>query len=387
MSKAEGESLMKYWDQVQDRLDIKRSIVYQLGQTTWKLASHRFNRIGSLFQDKDTFKIGECLARGRVVGGRNYLSSFKHRAFESANAFYGNLMSLFLKHAQEMALHNHCLIASTPLRADYKSQNDFKEAEDCRNDFVALRQKTDSATNRADYVIAGNILFDLLRRWRRTYSDIPLINRFPLHHPDLSANNVFVDEQYRITCIIDWLFCTAVPLEVTFTPPGLPQSRHELDDHLANHFHNGLRKLLRLASGRDEEQIALNAGRLCQDSQFISSLYHLLSFDSRYDFRLLEDIWKAIQPSDAPSLESHFTALRLQSRLLHGLVSRVENSEVVIKRKERNHFEKRVRFDRAIAAKLHVQSDWDVQYDSAPWESRLTRKTKRARHCLRSPGN
>lgn len=374
MSKAEGQPLSNCWNEFEDQPDIKQRIVYQLGQLAWKLAQHRFDRIGSLFRDGDSFKIGECLSRGRVTCGRGSLEVSTRRSFRDAFSFYRNLVEIFVYHASELPLYMHCFVASSFLPADYKSCKHYEEAHSCRRDFITIGNKMESANNRVDYVVAGYIIQDLLRQRGRFDSSIPLSKPFPLHHPDLNTNNVFVDEQCRITCIIDWSFSTTVPLEVLFAPPGLPQSRHELSKDLVEHFYNGLKRGLQRPSSEyseDEAQVALNAADLFRNARFIGSLYHLLSFDSQSDFRLLQAIWQAVQPSDTPSLESHFVALRQdpQIQTLHELLLAKESPKADIEREVEDRFDRRGDFEHAVAMKLHVMSDWDVQYAPEPTES------------------
>jgi len=81
-----------------------------------------------------------------------------------------------------------------------------------------------------------------------------------IHHPDLSVNNIFVDEEFNITCIIDWAFCSTVPLSILLTAPGLPQSRHELDESLLPMFEKGFRHALEENVQREDVSAE---GRLC----------------------------------------------------------------------------------------------------------------------------
>ena len=46
---------------------------------------------------------------------------------------------------------------------------------------------------------------------------------FPLEHSDLGLLNIFVDDDFNITCIIDWGLCSTVPLETLV----ILLSRHE----------------------------------------------------------------------------------------------------------------------------------------------------------------
>lgn len=63
--------------------------------------------------------------------------------------------------------------------------------------------------------------------------------RFAIHRPDLSVNNIFVDEESNSSCGIDWVFCSIVPLSTLLTAPGLPHSWYELDVPLLSMFELG----------------------------------------------------------------------------------------------------------------------------------------------------
>jgi serine/threonine protein kinase len=104
------------------------------------------------------------------------------------------------------------------------------------NDFVAVRGKTDSSDNRLDYIIVGDALRDIVRKL-----ELLTVNSetFPLCHPDLSVNNIYVDDDYNITCIIDWAFASSIPESMLLTTPGLPQYRDEISSELHIPFIDG----------------------------------------------------------------------------------------------------------------------------------------------------
>ena len=47
------------------------------------------------------------------------------------------------------------------------------------------------------------------------------IETFPLCHPDLSVNNIYVDDDYNITFIIDWAFASSVPEPMLLAALGI----------------------------------------------------------------------------------------------------------------------------------------------------------------------
>ena len=58
----------------------------------------------------------------------------------------------------------------------------------------------------------------------------------PLFHPDLSCQNIFVDDELNISCIIDWAFALSVPQSMLLVCPGLPHPRDRIQPSLINPF-------------------------------------------------------------------------------------------------------------------------------------------------------
>lgn len=61
--------------------------MFQLGQITWKLAQVRFNRIGSLFEENDHVKLGECMSRGHILHDRYSLEDLPRGPFTTESEF------------------------------------------------------------------------------------------------------------------------------------------------------------------------------------------------------------------------------------------------------------------------------------------------------------
>lgn len=138
-----------------------------------------------------------------------------------------------------LPLGHHCFAAPVPSRSDYPNKDLWQCARDLWNQFVTVGQKVDGATNRVDYIIAAHVLDHLISQYARNWSGVTCPVSFPLCHPDLTMSNIFVDDQYNITCIIDWAFVTTVPLPLLLLPPGFPQSRHRLDERVCLGFRDG----------------------------------------------------------------------------------------------------------------------------------------------------
>lgn len=117
--------------------------------------------------------------------------------------------------------------------------------------------KIDHSSNRLDYCIAEHYLRDMLPSIDVPASTIPseFVNEYPLHHPDLSSGNIFVDEGFNISCIIDGAFCSTVPMPILLTTPSLSGPRHDIDSSLTPCFRSGFKH------NTFDEQIWISAQR------------------------------------------------------------------------------------------------------------------------------
>ncbi|ODM23515.1 hypothetical protein SI65_01104 [Aspergillus cristatus] len=194
----------------------------------------------------------------------------------------------FKEHAEALPLSHHCFVAPVPHRDDYESSAQYCRACDVWNDFVAVENKLDSSDNRLDYVIAGDSLRDIVQRL-----DPPKTKpeSFPLCHPDLSVNNIYVDDSYNITCIIDWEFASTVPEAMLLIPPGLLQSRDELSQDLIAAFRDGLSAAISSRTRTAKCNTSLGSP---QQSRCFWLLTRLLNLDSEHDFNLFTPVWDFI---------------------------------------------------------------------------------------------
>lgn len=53
---------------------------------------------------------------------------------------------------------------------------------------------------------------EMLTEWSKTTPILQTPAKYPLRHLDLSVNNIFIDEENRITCLNDWEFVSTVPV-------------------------------------------------------------------------------------------------------------------------------------------------------------------------------
>lgn len=187
------------------------------------------------FQEDGSIEIKECLWRGHLLHGR-YALDVARGPFTSKADFYDSLVSAFTEHAEILQLLHHCFVAPIPSPEDYPSSVQYRSASSLWNNFVTIRQKINSSDNRLGYIIAGDALRDIIQRF-----ELPCVNpeTFPLCHADLSVNNIYIDDKYNITYIIDWAFTSSIPESMLLAAAGLPKYRDELSPQLRLSFIDG----------------------------------------------------------------------------------------------------------------------------------------------------
>ncbi|KAE8149431.1 kinase-like domain-containing protein [Aspergillus avenaceus] len=359
MSEASGRPLSKFWKSAgssQPGLDIpsKAKVLTQLGAITWKLSQLRFDKIGSIFEEDGIFKIQECLSRGHVLHGR-YDLDISRGPFTSETKFYKSLISTFSEHAEILQLSHHCFVAPVPILEDYQSITQYRTAVDLWSDFVTIGCKTDSSENRLDYIIAGDTLHDIIPRLQ-----LPAIDRktFPLCHADLSVNNIYVDDNYNITCIIDWAFASSIPESLLLAAPGLPQYRDEISLELLAPFINGF---ITAMPGSIEEKLIAKYRETLEHSQVSWRLSRLLNLDSINDYDLFATAWHSARPGEDMGKyflqrrrSPHYTQVYLD-------VKQEDQPPSKIQKDEKDYFQNKD-LRKTIAKKLTLMSEWKTQY-------------------------
>ncbi|KXG54184.1 Aminoglycoside phosphotransferase [Penicillium griseofulvum] len=365
MSKAQGWPLRNVWtsNPSTDRLSSvdKAKVMSQLGQITWNLAQVRFDRIGSLFEEDGDIKIGQCMSRGHVLHQRYSLDEIPRGPFATESEFYDSLTTAMIHHAESLPLRPHCFVAPIPSREDYENDAAHRDASDLWNGFKALGDKIDSAENRLDYILVADAIKDIIAERTNSHPTHTLPDPFPLHHPDLSVNNIFIDDDFNITSIIDWSFCSSVPLAVLLAPPGLPPSRHALSEDLTKAFREGYKSASR-PNSLSKRQPFLSSDELTilEDSEFSWALIRLLTFDSTDDLRLFRTLWNTVH-SDC-DLETFITSRRLLPHYvrLYEEVHAEDRPFSEVQKWEKDYFGNAIGF--TIARNLTMVSNWGFRY-------------------------
>jgi hypothetical protein len=370
MSKADGSPLRCTWkspgayesgpSQMQ-----KAKVMFQLGSITWQLSRLRFDQVGSLFEENGGFQIKTCLSRGLLMNERNSLEDLPRGPFVSENEYYDALVSAFLQQAKCLPLSHHCFFAPIPAQSEYSDVSEYRRAAGRWSDFVALGSKIDGSDNRSDYIIAGEVLSDMLSEWAHNTSRLNVDDRrdrFPIHHPDFSVNNLFVDDEYNITCVIDWAFCSSVPLSVLLTPPGLPQSRNEVEPPLLLVFDCGFLHAHHENSLQKDLKKDIGLYQILKQSRPAWLFSRLLTFDSIKDYDLFKELWDSIGPHDQDVSELFTSRQSLEQYIaLHNKLKEEDTPAKQVALSERQYF-REDNWGLAVSRKLTLVSEWSLRY-------------------------
>ncbi|KAL8951733.1 MAG: hypothetical protein Q9222_002312 [Ikaeria aurantiellina] len=381
MSKAPGTPLKHFWDTPTQpgpaiNEEQKAKVLSQLGAITWQLSRLQFDSAGSLFEEEGRFLVKQCLSAGLLMNQRDTLTSVSRGPFATELDYYMAHIEAFRQHARFLSLYPHCFFAPVPAPCEYDTAQDHQAAFRRRNDFVAVMYKTESSQNMVDLTIANNLLPDILGTWlcknqRKGNFD----TRFALHHPDLSVNNIFVDEGFNITCIIDWAFCSAVPLPVLLMMPGLPHSLDGLERTLASEFASGFLHTIMDLARSDIRDDGMQLAELLRHARPVWLFMHFISLHTLQEFGLYKELWERIGPEDDELLDyfrdKHESVdyMSLQKQW-----TRFDKRPAQIAKYERSHFGNDVA-RLVIARKLTLVSEWGERY-KGPSHRRLRRNAQ-----------
>ncbi|OJD10628.1 hypothetical protein AJ78_08412 [Emergomyces pasteurianus Ep9510] len=175
------------------------------GSLYW--AAFLFQEIGSLFEKSEYLQVHDCLSRALMDFERDSLSELSQESFTSEGEYFNGLVVTgLLQHAECLQLSHHYFFTLCSTHNRYDNDQEYRRACDQWNNFVALESKIDGSNNQINYTVVRDCLRGITSKWAEEMS-APAQNisfkRFSLHHPDLNMNNIFVDDNCSITCIID----------------------------------------------------------------------------------------------------------------------------------------------------------------------------------------
>lgn len=177
---------------------------------------------------------------------------------------------------------HHVLFAPVPCPQEYSDFAKYYVAQQRWNDYIAAGSKAESSQNRHHYSLVGIFIRDWV---------IPRLNGqedgFSLCHHDLSTQNIFVDDELNITCIIDWAFCSTVPYSQLLCTPGLPHQR----DLVERVCHGGSFRGA-FAAECSRTQSIQPSERNWKTSDILSYMKRLVTLDSLQDLHHLEELYQ-----------------------------------------------------------------------------------------------
>ncbi|RDW72089.1 hypothetical protein BP5796_08123 [Coleophoma crateriformis] len=214
----------------------KEKILRQLGAVTAQLLNLPLEKIGSLHEKDGEFLMGKCLSPAFTWYSRDSLGDYVLRGpFKSDKEYYESLIALFRHHAERFPLEHHVLFAPVPQVREFTADSSYRSAVGRWNDFVTVGSKIDSKKNRLDYCTVAHMLRDVVPSISAN-----LQRSFYLMHPDISMSNIFVDDDFNITSIIDWTNSSTVPLSTLLITPSFPHARNEVNSNLVPVFEDSL---------------------------------------------------------------------------------------------------------------------------------------------------
>ncbi|KAI4223183.1 MAG: hypothetical protein L6R36_005624 [Xanthoria steineri] len=323
---------------------------------------------GSLFEEDGQFCIRTCLSRGLQASQRDLLDDIPQGPFTTEKDYYEAHIAAFREHVQYLPLETHCFFAPLPAEDEYPAYTDRVKAVDHWNNFVAAQNKIDGSYNRTDLVIASDALPYMIKKWT---TDLPKEfphhdkNRFALQHPDLNVNNLFFDQDLNITCIIDWQFCSAVPLPILLTAPGQPNSRYKLPPSLISAFESGFRHALHQNPSPSPLETSKHLHRVLNTSGPISLFTRFVTLDCLNDYHVFHDLWTHTKPPHENLLSYFRAAHQSEKYIAHRAEYEAENPDPTapdLAKYEKNHGLRDGKVDTTVARKLTLVSEWSERY-------------------------
>jgi hypothetical protein len=307
----------------------KEKIMRQLGFLIAKILQSPFEKIGSLYEWGEKVYVGQCLSRTLTWSGRDLCGEIARGPFSNDKDYYDSVLSALRYHAEQLPLSHHLFLAPVPKAKDFETISSYRSAVQLWNDFVTIDWKIDSSKNRLDYIAAAHFMRNI----------IPSIStcqqKYYLKPPDLSMSNIFIDDDFNITCIIDWTSCFTVPLPTLLITPSFPHPRDDVDADMASIFKESV---ISHSSQMKDVLEDPSSWDLAQKSRLFMQLADLDGYEDYHHFiKLYTSVHTDLSGTDVRGL---FDALRVNDTFTGqakwGLTEDLPASE--IQRKEKDYF-------------------------------------------------
>ncbi|TWU72927.1 hypothetical protein ED733_000798 [Metarhizium rileyi] len=300
MSKAAGRPLSDYdwaeilrqtpgYPQLRPLLPLpagtREIVMKQLGVLLGQLSTLRFDKIGSLFEDASgNYVVGECLSPTLTWQERDSLDGIERGPFLHESQYLESLISALVSHAKELPLSPHAFFAPIPDHTEFTSWSSYRAAISRWNDYVAIGEKIEGSRNRFSYCLAGQVLRQMIPHLT-TSNDF-----YTLSHPDLHLGNIFVDEEFNISCLIDWGSASSGPISELLATPSLGSSVFHPPMHLVGAFRCGFCR---------EHPLSAGSWKRADMTWYFSRLVRLLSTQDYTLFQALYTLVNEIEVEDA----------------------------------------------------------------------------------------
>ncbi|KAH7127330.1 hypothetical protein EDB81DRAFT_907510 [Dactylonectria macrodidyma] len=198
----------------------REKAIFQLEYIMSSLSEIHLDKIELLFEAKDddsNYFIGECLSPSPIWQWRDTFEGIHRGPFHQESEYFSSQISAFVAHAKELPLTPHSFFTPLPDAFEYPSWASYCVAAHRRGTFCWVGDKMESSKNRLSYCIAGQPLQQMIPSLA---SHTTRGGGFVLSHPDLHVGNLFVDENFNITSIIDWGSVSSGPLSELLASPG-----------------------------------------------------------------------------------------------------------------------------------------------------------------------
>jgi hypothetical protein len=329
----------------------KEKIMWQLGDIISQLLKLRFQKIGSLFEENGQYVVRKCLSPALIWHERDSLDDDVPRGpFQHDHEYHEALLSAFLLHVKELPLEQHIFFAPIPELKEFETFLSHRSAVSRWNDFVTVGSKIDSSKNRLDYCTAGYFLQKMIPSIsQRSFTTLGDLNGNPLGHPDLSTSNIFVDDDFNITCIIDWAFSSTVPISTLLTTPSLPHPRDKVDNTLVPTFRASFTH--HFFQGKD---IKLDP-EFWESTRRAWLFTRLVTLDGLQDYHYFTELYASVyKPEDDVNIPELFKGVQKQEEFVKLASTLAEDDRPAskIKRDEEEYFRYSDPGNEAIARKL-----------------------------------
>ncbi|PNP85941.1 hypothetical protein FNYG_00997 [Fusarium nygamai] len=313
-----------------------------------RLLDTHFDKIGSLFQDNDgDYFVGECLSPSLLWQHRDELEGIKRGPFDRESQYLRSLISAFTAHVEELPLTPHNFFAPIPDPFEYPNWTSYHKAEERWQAFCSVGDKVEGNKNRLDFCIAAQFLNEMIPHLTSAEE------QFVLCHPDLHRGNIFIDEDFNITSIIDWSSASTSPTSELLSTPGLNGSLSSLKPSLIAAFRLGFR----------------NGGQVPEPQQWARAdkmwYLRLVRMLSTQDYTLFKSLYDLVYIKNSDDIPRQFHERSMQDSgraLFAELCQEGESEEDEPTQEEDGNGQTTVSVEAVIARKLTLMSEMNTNF-------------------------